>query len=136
VGQSVTCRVALKRVGLGGAGMALTCFGLASNGMGGSSTFTTIDYPNASNTEINGMAPSGVLLVVGDYLDSAGGEHGYLLKNGIFSSIGFPAAVGSEALGINTISVVVGNYSSVNASVHGMSEHGYALPADSFRSLD
>jgi hypothetical protein len=48
--------------------------------------------------------------IVGLYLDSAGQQHGFELSGGVSTSIDFPGAVGTQALGVNTIGEAVGLY--------------------------
>src|SRR5215471_12238409 len=95
--QSVTRRQAFKRFGVGLAGMALACFGLANRAE--AATYTTIDFPGAAATlavDINELGQ-----IVGRYIDGSGVNYGYLLNNGIFTSIAFPGASFTRAIGIN-----------------------------------
>jgi probable HAF family extracellular repeat protein len=78
-------------------------------------TFTSIDVPGASNTLATGINARGA--IVGIYYDSAGNEHGFLLKNGNFSTVDVPGSmVGvsgtlqTEANGINALGDIVGDY--------------------------
>src|SRR5213592_5321856 len=57
--QLVTRRAALKKFGVGLAGMALSCFGLANVLQAADPTFATIDYPGERSTlalDINARA--------------------------------------------------------------------------------
>jgi len=78
-------------------------------------TFSSVDVPGASNTIATGINARGV--IVGIYYDSAGNEHGFLLKNGNFSTVDVPGSlVGvsgtlqTEANGINDGGAIVGDY--------------------------
>ena len=79
-------------------------------------TFTTIDVPDASSTQAQGINPRGD--IVGQY--TAGGTtHGFLLdKGGSFASIDIPGASSSAALSINPKGEIVGTYS-VGPITHG-----------------
>jgi len=130
--QSVTRPQALKRFGVGLAGMAFTCFGLMDNRAAGAPTYTTIDFPGAVGTlavDINDLGQ-----IVGRYIDSAGVNHGYLLNNGVFTSITFPGASFTRAIGINRNGDIVGSYST--PSDKGPGEHGFLLRGGVFTSID
>jgi len=78
-------------------------------------TFTSVDVPGASNTIATGINARGS--IVGIYYDTAGIEHGFLLKNGNFSTLDVPGSmVGvsgtlqTEANGINAAGQIVGDY--------------------------
>src|SRR4051812_9243757 len=60
--------------------------------------FTTIDPPNAVITVPYGINARGD--IVGTYLDSDGVQHGFLLRKGVYTTIDFPGAEGTEARGI------------------------------------
>jgi uncharacterized membrane protein len=115
--------------------MALVWLALANGAQAGSPTFTTIDFPGSAATLVNGMAPSGPVAVVGDYVDVTG-EHGFLFRGGSFTSISFPGAIFTEAYAININGGIVGDYSSTNSSGNGTAVHGYVLGGGTFVSLD
>jgi probable HAF family extracellular repeat protein len=78
-------------------------------------TFASVDVPGASSTIATGINARGA--IVGIYYDSAGNEHGFLLKNGNFSTVDVPGSlVGvsgtlqTEANGINAAGEIVGDY--------------------------
>ncbi len=78
-------------------------------------TFASVDVPGATNTIATGINARGT--IVGIYYDSAGNEHGFLLKNGNFSTVDVPGSlVGvsgtlqTEANGINAVGAIVGDY--------------------------
>jgi uncharacterized membrane protein len=78
-------------------------------------TFASVDVPGASNTLATGINARGS--IVGIYYDSAGSEHGFLRKHGIFLTVDVPGGlVGvsgmlqTEANGINAEGDIVGDY--------------------------
>ena len=107
---------------------------MAINGAGGAS-YTSFDFPNAVATEVNGVTPSGPLLIVGDYADGST-EHGYPLSDDTFTSIDFPGALFSQAFAININGVIVGDYAVASGTGNGNSQHGYVLAAGTFTSID
>ena len=77
--------------------------------------FISFDVPNATFTIPTGIGPSGD--IVGIYGDASFNEHGFLLKDGNFTTIDVPGAlVGvsgilqTEANGINPAGDIVGDY--------------------------
>jgi uncharacterized membrane protein len=68
--------------------------------------FTHFNFPGAESTEaldINNNAQ-----IVGDYSNSTG-QHGFLVHNGVFTSISAPSApTQTRAIGINNFGVIVG----------------------------
>src|SRR5438876_6086030 len=96
--QSVTRRAALKKLGVGLAGMALACFGLADRTQASTPTFTTIDYPGAAATLAVDINANGQ--IVGRFVD-ASGLHGWLLSAGNFTLIDLPGASATRPRGIN-----------------------------------
>jgi len=125
--QSVTGRVALKKIGVGLAGMALACFGLTNKAQ--SSTFTAIDYPGAVATLAVGINANGQ--IVGRYVDTDGSFRGYLLSAGIFTPIDVPGASATRPVGINLSGDIVGLYVS-----QGQQEHGFLLRGGNFTTID
>jgi len=90
-------------------------------------TFTTINFPGAAQTFANGINSSGQ--IVGDYIDTHGAYHGYLLSGGVFTSINYPFAPGGTfADGINNAGQIVG--SGGNASL------GYLLSGGVFTPIN
>jgi uncharacterized membrane protein len=68
----------------------------------------TIDYPGASDTFAYGINPAGD--IVGGYFDTFGQEHGFVLRNGRFTSFEWPGATWTEGWGINPQGDIVGLY--------------------------
>jgi probable HAF family extracellular repeat protein len=80
--------------------------------------FTKIDFPNSTATDARGINARGD--IVGAYDDADGVRHGFLLRNGVFSSIDVPAAVvtqGGRAL--NSRGDIVGTFFSADSVQHG-----------------
>ena len=63
--------------------------------------------------------------IVRDFLDIAGGFYGSLRIAGAYTSIDFPAAIGTHAQGINPAGAIVGIYTDTNKVTHGF----LAVPA-------
>src|SRR5436189_1707219 len=105
--QSVTRRAALKKFGVGLAGMALAFFGLASHAVA-APTFVTLDYPGAVFTAADDINANGQ--ISGWYIDPSGVFHGFVLDNGLYTSIDFPGAGHTSVLGLNALGDVVGAY--------------------------
>lgn len=93
------------------------------------SNLMLIDFPGGRATEVTGMNSRGD--IVGDYFDTAFVTHGFLLRDGSFSTIDFPNAVSSFASGINARGEIVGSYDSADGSVHG-----YLFDGDQFTTID
>ena len=92
-------------------GVALTVFSIAS-----AQTYTTID---SIFTFVGGSNPEGDS--VGEYIDTAGVAHSFLLSNGVFTSFDPPGTGpnGSDATGINPGGVIVGLFADGSGAVHG-----------------
>lgn len=101
--------------------------------------FTSFDFPLALHTEASGINPSGD--VVGIYADSARVVHGFLRRNGTFSSIDYPMAPGDPPVirtqtgGINPQGDIVGAYRL--AGEPGYVWHSFLLTRHGeFRNID
>src|SRR5438046_10641278 len=70
-------------------------------------TYRSIAYPGATATTAWGINAGGD--VVGDYVDPAGVRHGFLVRNGEFTTIDFPNAL-TSARGIGPGGNIVGIY--------------------------
>src|SRR5208283_303410 len=103
----------------------------ANNGskLPSSYTYTSFDYPNATGTYawgindrsssaiINGSGQTGQ--VVGEYQDTAGNTHGFLLSSGTYTSIDYPGAVSTVAYGINNLGQIAGAWLDSSSKEHG-----------------
>ena len=95
-------------------------------------TFISFDFPAATSTRASGINADGA--VVGAYADSAGKQHGFLLRGGIFTTIDYPGAVGTAALGINSLGDIVGSHTD-DASGAASAIHGFLLHQGTFTTL-
>ena len=95
-------------------------------------TFTTIDYPDAVHTYALGINSEGD--IVGGYDDSAGDEHGFVLRDGIFTSFDWPGATWTEGFGINPRGDIVGQYGWFDGVTNMV--HGFLLRDGLFYPID
>ena len=95
--------------------------------------FVTVDVPGAAVTRAMGINTDGA--VVGDFTDSAGKQHGFLLRGGIFTTIDYPGAAKTQAKGINSQGDIVGARFD-DTSGAPSAEHGFLLLHGSFTALD
>jgi hypothetical protein len=91
--------------------------------------FTTIDFPGASSTRLFGINARDE--AVGDYIDSAGNNHGFLLKAGVFISIDPAGALLTQARGINDAGTITGFFEDQTGGLHG-----FVLQDGAFTLLD
>jgi probable HAF family extracellular repeat protein len=94
--------------------------------------FTPIDFPGAVLTNAQGINSGGD--IVGFYKDTAGKQHGFLLRNGNFTSIDFPDAAVTDARGINAAGDIVGDYTAATGTSPA-NIHGYLLSMGSFSTV-
>src|SRR5207245_11327120 len=85
--------------------------------------FTSIDFPRAVLTNVQGINPGGEM--VGFYRDTSGKQHGFWLAGGNFVSIDYPGAISTSARGINPGGEIVGSFT--NAPVGPPNVHGFLL---------
>lgn len=97
--------------------------------------FTFFDPPGATSSSASTVNPSGV--VVGAYTDTVGELfHGYLLKNGTYTTIDFPGAIyGTFAGGGNPENDVVGVYNYISSCTADCN-HAFLLHNGVFTSFD
>ncbi len=92
-------------------------------------SFTTIDFPGATRTRAVGLNDHGD--IVGDYRDSSGVFHGYLLSHGNFTTFDPPGSIQTRGLAINNLGVIGGTFlDSSNA------RHSYLLNHGAFTIFD
>ena len=92
-------------------------------------TFTTIDIPGATYSEVDGINAQGQM--VGVYADATGKLHGFYLDKGAFTNIDFPGATTfTEPIGINSRGQISGIYDS------GGTQHGFLLDNGTFSTID
>ncbi len=90
--------------------------------------FTAIDVPNAVFTSATGINARGE--IVGGYVDASLRSHGYILRDGAFTTIDYSDAAGTvvkgtDAKGIGPSGEIVGTYTVVGEP--GVNVHGYLL---------
>src|SRR5712692_5958726 len=91
-------------------------------------TFTTIDYPGATNSSAQAVNNAG--LVVGAYTDASDTNHGFQFDGTNYTSIDFPGASGTAAADINNAGKVVGTYTI------GSTSHGFWLQGSKYNGFD
>ena len=86
--------------------------------------FTSIDVPGAFSTRAYGITPGGEI-IVGDYCTDpgcvrpgAGHWHGFVLREGEFTTFDFPDAVKTQVWRINPQEEIVGTYQGADGASH------------------
>jgi probable HAF family extracellular repeat protein len=109
---------------------------LLSNG-----TFTAIDVPGASITSPSGINPQRE--IVGSYTNTGSsidlfipvsvspGWHGFLLKNGVFTTVDVPGGVSTQLFGISPTGEIVGGFLDTNGVTHA-----FLLSRGMFTTID
>ena len=111
--------------------------GLATPTLADNYTYTTIDFPGA--TESAAASINNLGQIVGGYQLGDRSRHGFLLSGGVFSTVDDPNATsGSEALGINQSGQIVGAYdlSSLEGQHVFEGVHGFLYSAGTFSDID
>jgi probable HAF family extracellular repeat protein len=93
---------------------------------------TTLDPPGSIRSQGGGINEKGQ--VVGVYRTSDQKRHGYLWRNGVFTSFNVPndhPVLGTVALGINDQGQIAGNYVDLNGD-----RHGFLLSKGIYTQLD
>jgi probable HAF family extracellular repeat protein len=91
--------------------------------------FVKIDVPNAVSTDARGINARGD--IVGTYTDANDVNHGFLLRQGVFSSIDVPDAAFTGTRAINARGDIVGNFLDA-----GFVQHGFLLHDGQFTQID
>ena len=110
---------------------ALLCLATVSWARKVSVGFSSFDFPGSSFTEAGAITPSGV--IAGSYFTPADGrQHGFVLRDGVFTAVDVPGAVSTFVGWINAGGDIVGNYNS------SFSEpvHGYVFSGGTFTTFD
>jgi probable HAF family extracellular repeat protein len=76
-----------------------------------------LDPPGATLTVAEGINDAGV--IVGVYLDANFSQHGFVLKNGVYTQIDVPGSTATEINSINPQGQIVGYYDDKSGSRHG-----------------
>ena len=90
--------------------------------------FKSFDFPGAINTQATAITPSG--LIVGRYNSADGVQHGFTLRNGLYSSVDGPAASFTDVAWANARGDLAGTF---NDSRGG---HAYVLGRGAFKIID
>jgi len=91
--------------------------------------FTQIDFPNSASTDVWDINTLGV--AVGDWSD-ADRVHGYVLKQGVFTSFDFPGQpIATSARQLNLFGAIVGV-----VAFDDEVDHGFLKLGDHYRQLD
>ena len=94
-------------------------------------TYTTVDFPGATATTLNG-GPNPQGTSVGGYTLTAGGAlHGFTLRNGVFTAFDPPGSTFTTVNFINPRGDIVGAY--VDA---GGVSHGFVLSGGTYTTVD
>ena len=96
-------------------------------------TFTTIDFPGSTYTRPLGINGEGA--VVGNYRDTSGTSHGFLMNEAGFTSIEYPGALFTAASGINAQGTIVGYYCPTAPCGPINTYHGFVLSDGKFTSF-
>jgi uncharacterized membrane protein len=73
--------------------------------------------------------------VVGIYQDDIG-QHGFLLRKGVVTTLDFPTASDTQALGVNESGTVVGTWDIVDSDGNVLARHGFSWKDDTFSQID
>jgi hypothetical protein len=80
-------------------------------------SFTTIDYPGATDTRARSI--NDPKRIVGDFNGSDGKRHGFLYDGGNFTQIDVPGAVATYIYGLNNPGAMAGYYTDNSGHQHG-----------------
>ncbi|HEY2548605.1 MAG TPA: hypothetical protein VGI46_21200 [Candidatus Acidoferrum sp.] len=108
----------------------LICIATASFAATLNVSFASFDFPGSSNTQATAITPSGE--IVGRYFTADGKQHGFVQRDGVFSSVDVPGAtVYTDITWINARGEIVGSYGDSRGS------HAYVLsPVGTFTTID
>jgi len=96
-------------------------------------TFATIDFPGSTYTRPLGINAEGD--IVGNYKDTSGTSHGFLMNEAGFTSIDYPGALFTAASGINARGTIVGYYCPTAPCGPVNTYHGFVLSGGKFTSF-
>ena len=114
--------------GHGFSGSFIDSSGVEHGFLGSEAQFlSTIDFPGAGFTSVNGLNTGSGNFLVGYYgVSAAGPFHGFVTNdgNGLYQSIDFPGAVDTRCLGINDDYRITGRYTDSTGAVLGFFADG------------
>jgi YVTN family beta-propeller protein len=91
--------------------------------------FESFDFPGSTNTQATAITPSGE--IVGRYNSADGKQHGFVLRDGAFTSVDVPGATFStDAAWVNASGEIVGGYGDSRGG------HAYVLKGGTFTTID
>jgi hypothetical protein len=90
--------------------------------------FKSFDFPGAISTQATAITPSG--LIVGRYNSPDGVQHGFTLRNGLYSSVDGPGATFTDVAWVNARGDLAGTFDDSRGS------HAYVLSHGSFKTID
>ena len=102
----------------------------ASLSIASAQQYTTIDYPGAVATSLNG-GPNPEGTNIGSYTDTSGVTHGFTLKKGVFTSFDPPGSTLTTPNWISPQGVIVGQYID-----SGGASHGFILDGGNYTTVD
>lgn len=114
----------MRIIGRIAATLVLACAAAATARAATTLVFTTLDFPGAVLTNVQGINASGD--TVGFYTDTGGRQHGFLRSGDQYRSIDFPNASLTQAHGIGPAGDIVGQYQRQNES-GAVPAHGFVL---------
>jgi probable HAF family extracellular repeat protein len=97
-------------------------------------TYVTIAAPSSLQTSPVAINTAGT--VVGAWYDFSFTEHGFVYKDGTFTSFDYPNATGTSPEGISPSGTVVGSYTDSNYVTHGFTYEVNAAGKPVFKSYD
>jgi len=92
------------------------------------SSFASFDFPGSTNTQATAITPSGE--IVGRYFTADGKQHGFVLRDGVFTTLDVPGATFTDAAWVNASGAIVGGYSDSRGG------HAYVLSGGTFTTID
>jgi hypothetical protein len=93
-------------------------------------TYTTIDFPGAIATTLDG-GPNPEGTNIGTWADTAGFTHGFVLKDGVFTSFDVPGSTATTPNWISPQGVIVGGYVDSTGA-----NHGFVLDNGQYTTVD
>jgi len=96
-------------------------------------TFTAIDFPGSTYTRPLGINAEGD--VVGNYRDTSGTSHGFVMNEAGFNTVDYPGALFTVATGINARGTIIGYYCPTAPCGPINTYHGFLLSNGEFTSF-
>jgi YVTN family beta-propeller protein len=93
--------------------------------------FITVNFPGATSTFIDGVDHTNSTSFVGTYTDASNVTHGFLLRNGNYTTTDVPGSVQTIPQDVNDSGQVVGCYIDANNV-----SHGFLLSGGTFTTVD